>query len=490
MKADSISQDSCNTSDQAPPNDTRQRLRSFRRLPERRVWLLLATAIVLTVVEGAIRKWLLGNDVGRWNYAAYFSKDIVFGCLLFLPSNGSSRSVGLESFEFWLFTGCVMLVGGAVLGAFHQINYAGALLTMRAAIVLPLVAFMAIPRLVGVRLGWVAGLMAVLTILNFGLGLVQNQLSSDHFLNRYAATDMEIVALESGVRATGTFSYITGLELMSSVGVWAGLVLVSVARSKPARALAILSLIAGVGCALVSISRAPVAVAGAMLIGWVLLSRSARSRLWNNAGMIALVTSILFATGASGVFKGLWGGLVDRHVAAGDSVHDRSFGQFHEMWLALRAAPFGQGFGTEQVGGNYASSGSMTFTNYESQFPRIVMETGFLGFAGFLAVCVGAIAALQRARSDAASAGRKDAILATQLLLAIFFYSNVVFNHTASSFAWMLFAAVLAGTASLDPASSAIAHGSKRKTRRRLRRSRLAAGCGDDRDGAGQGATT
>ena len=52
--------------------------------------------------------------------------------------------------------------------------------------------------------------------------------------------------------------------------------------------------------------------------------------------------------------------------------------------------------------------------------------------------------ALQRAKRETWPAGGKAALVATQLLLAALFYTNVVFDHTASAFAWQIFAVSLA----------------------------------------------
>src|SRR5439155_8274916 len=123
---------------------------------------------------------------------------------------------------------------------------------------------------------------------------------------------------------------------------------------------------------------------------------------------------------------------------------ERLFGQFEEGLFAIYVAPFGEGLGTEQVGGNYYTRGEMTFTTYEGQLPRLVLEMGAFGLAGFLLICAGAVMALQCAKKYAAGRGNQAALLATQLLLVSMFAANIVFNHVASALVWMIFAAVLA----------------------------------------------
>src|SRR2546427_815696 len=64
---------------------------------ERIGWLILLSALALTVLEGAIRKWLIESPFETWSYIAYFSKDIVFGLLLLLPPR-RALSPALDAF--------------------------------------------------------------------------------------------------------------------------------------------------------------------------------------------------------------------------------------------------------------------------------------------------------------------------------------------------------------------------------------------------------
>ena len=451
-------------------------------------WVLI-TALALTVLEGGIRKWIIGSESGLLSYLTYFSKDIVFGGILLLPRPERKGTVSRQ-FGDWLILGCALVLFGASISAsLGHINAVGTVLSIRAMVFLPVLAWLVLDRLSTLQLRYVAHLMALLAVCNFVLSVVQNALPAGHVLNRYVVTNAEIITEHSGVRATGTFAYITGLSLMSSVGVWAGLVLFSVEAGKWMRALGALSLVAGFGCALASISRAPLVVAAVLLIGWLLLSRSTLPRLRSDLGLLAVLAGLFLVGGGAAKMRALWNGVIARQQVAGDSATERALGQLSETWQVIKTDPWGRGPGTEQIGGNYAASGLMSFTNYETQFPRIVMETGVVGLVGFLTVCAGALVTLQRARAAARSAGDKDALLATQLLLATLFYTNVVFNHTASAFAWMLFAAVLAGTSVSGTTTNSSVHVARQKTRRRFRRPGPSLGRGNDRRQAGTSAT-
>jgi hypothetical protein len=100
----------------------------------------------------------------------------------------------------------------------------------------------------------------------------------------------------------------------------------------------------------------------------------------------------------------------------------------------------------------------MDFQTFEGQFSRIVLETGILGFAGFLVTCIGALCALFTARSDCSTEGLRRVCILTMFLLGTLFSTNVVFNHTASFFAWSIFAVTIAATSARSEAAVA-SHG-------------------------------
>src|ERR1700745_735735 len=70
-------------------------------VPNRAAHLLLF-ALVLVVVEGAIRKWCIGAPSSRWSFLAYFSKDIVFASIV-LCRPKVALSPALSFFKSWLF---------------------------------------------------------------------------------------------------------------------------------------------------------------------------------------------------------------------------------------------------------------------------------------------------------------------------------------------------------------------------------------------------
>lgn len=406
-------------------------------------WGILLTALTLTVIEGAIRKWLIGSAFQTSSYVAYFSKDIVFAFLLILPRRGR-LSAPLEIYRRWLVPGCFLLICGVISSSLENLSVAGALLTLRAALILPLLAYFLISPVRGIPLSWVVCLLGVLTMANFALGVYQNQLPQSHILNRYAADVADIASSTTGVRATGTFSYITGMAVFSVVGVWCGMVCLSLAQNIRQQTFGGATLVAGIACGLASVSRGPILIAAIMLLVWLMFSGFWSGKKARTAsGAIALFTIAVFLD-LGATFFDLGQGLLLRAETSNDTVNERALAQFDEALDALKLAPFGNGLGTEQVGRTAYSSGLLAKTTFESQLPRLILELGVLGFLGFVSVCIGAVAALQATKRYCAGGGEKAALLATQLFLLASFFSNIIFNHVAAAFAWLIFTAVMA----------------------------------------------
>jgi hypothetical protein len=407
-------------------------------------FVAILTSLLLTVLEGAIRKWVIGVDTSELSYIVYFSKDIVFVSLCFLPVKKKPASA-LDIFRRWLILGCFLFLSGALGSSAIGINPVGSVLTLRGAIFLPLLACAVLRRINVISLRVVAWLLTGLTLVNFVLGVFQNHLPADNVLNRYASLSTEITVLSTGVRATGTFAYIAGMGVISIVGIWAGLILLSINSNQRDRIGGWIAVISGFGCGLASVARAPILIGGLMMATWLIFNRvrlSSSIRIIITAALLYLAIIML---GVMPTFSELGQELIQRQDSAGDSFNSRAFGQFQEAYEALIIAPFGNGLGTEQVAGNYYSNGATGFTTYETQMPRVVMETGILGLVGFLMICASAIYCLQLAKKTSSTKSDRSILLTTQVLLVSIFYTNVIFNHTASAFVWLIFVVVMSG---------------------------------------------
>src|SRR2546421_4784205 len=93
--------------------------------------IVISSALLLTVFEGAVRKWFLGGIMGPASYAMYLSKDFAFVFLLvcrarYLPQKPT------QFFQRYLIIAIVLIIAGATTSAVQGISPVGAMLTLRA----------------------------------------------------------------------------------------------------------------------------------------------------------------------------------------------------------------------------------------------------------------------------------------------------------------------------------------------------------------------
>lgn len=434
----------------APPNTfgVRSYIKDVRLLAAGNAWKVVLLAFTLTVVEGAVRKWVVGTTFSTVSYLVYFSKDIIFAFVLFLPSR-QEHSDAANLFLKWLVPGCLICLSALGISSTEQVNLAGAILTSKHLIVLPILAAAALARLQQVDLRLVIAAIALFVFVNFALGAIQNQLAPNHVLNRYVAEKADIVIETSGVRATGSFSYISGMAVFSSVGVWAGMVYLSLAPTVRSQVFGWALVVAGFGCGLASVSRGPIVYGLAMLVPWLAFSGAWAASKVRSLGAIIILAGLVLLFEISGALVQLTEGVVLRFHTA-DSASERGRLPFDELVAAIEMFPFGNGVGTEQVGRSALEQQTFAETSmFESPLPRLVQEIGILGFIGYIAIFGGALVALQVARQTTEASGQRAAILATQFYLGIILISVPIFNHVAASFYWLVFTIVMATSGSV-----------------------------------------
>ena len=425
------------------------RLKQEGARPEHRLagaeWAVLAS-ITLCVLDGAIRKWVLRDDEGFLKYLPYFSKDIAFALILFLR-----RPEGLGWFarKFWTVSKvglsfCAVGALASVIFNWGALNWVGAALSFRSLLFLPLCALLALPRLRQVSLVRVALLIGALTVINAGLGTLQYSSPKDDPINYYASKQYEAAMFEESVRAMGTFPYITGFGTLAMVGAWAGTVLMSYGEGRRGYfGAGVVTAAAGLWCALLSISRGPTIIVIAILGVWLLSSRKILQNLLRLSIFSALLVVTLFAIGRASLVDRVSDTLLARNIAAED-IEQRLTPPIGEVLQLVGIVPLGAGFGSEQVGGVFAETGIMSFRRFESQFSRIVMETGAIGVLGFLIVSGGLLGTLFRAQRFTPEAALRRSIICGSILILWLMYSNIIFDHVASFFVWSIAALLIA----------------------------------------------
>jgi len=421
--------------------------------------ILLLLSIVACVLEGTLRKWVFRESAGPIKYTCYFAKDFIFAAILLCRSRGALN----KSLRTVLIVSLPLILTGAALAAVHELNIVGGLLSFRALVGLPLLTYLIIPRLAGAKIHNVAFLIGGLTVLNALLGITQYSSPADAPINFYATEDLaSATAFEENVRAAGTFSYITGYSNLAIVGAWAGLSLLCLARGR-------LSYIVGgwgayvasLLCALVSISRGTVLTVLALLVALAISGRHALGNLMKGLAALIAVLALGYVFNLNSVVVKLSDTVIARHESSDDTIEGRTVGPFLEAGLATEIAPLGSGFGTEQVAGVYAETGVMSMRRFESQFARLVIETGLIGLLGFLMTCVGTLYVFFQVRRTVIDEGLRRVFVLGAFVVGSFFFTNVVFNHFASFFAWVIVAITLASASQAGalPAVTSRQHG-------------------------------
>jgi len=421
--------------------------------------MLLIVSILACVLEGTLRKWVFRESAGPIKYTCYFAKDFIFAAIVFCRARaGLDKSLGKV-----LMVSFPLILTGAGLAAVHELNIVGGLLSFRALVGLPLLTYLIIPRLAGAKIDNVAFLIGGLTVLNAMLGITQYSSPADAPINFYATEDLaSATAFEENVRAAGTFSYITGYSNLAIVGAWAGLSLLCLARGR-------LSYIVGgwgayvasLLCALVSISRGTVLTVLALLVALAISGRHALGNLMKGLATLIVAVAIGYVFNLNSVVVKLSDTVIARHEISDDTIEGRTVGPFLEAGLATEIAPLGSGFGTEQVAGVYAETGVMSMRRFESQFARLVVETGLVGLLGFLMTCAGTLYVLFRVRQTVIDEGLRRVFVLSVFVIASFFFTNVVFNHFASFFTWVIVTITLASASQAGalPAVTSRQHG-------------------------------
>ncbi len=414
---------------------------------QRPATVMLLLSIVACVFEGTLRKWVFRESGGLMRYACYFSKDFIWIALV-LFCRPTVETFGRQYLGRVLAIGIPLVLLGVVLSGARDLNLVGGVLSFRALVLLPLLAYLSVSRISGMKIDVVVFVVGGLTVLNAVLGITQYSSPIDAAINYYANEDVAgAVAFEENVRAVGTFSYISGYANLATVGSWAGLAVLCLARGRLSYIIAGWGFyVASLVCALVSISRGTVITALAML---VVLAVSGKDAVVNLAKGIAALTAILFigyAFNLNPMIVKLSDTVIERHELAGDTVESRTLDPILQIGPAAAIAPMGLGFGTEQVAGVFAETGVMAFHRFEWQFPRLVLETGLIGLAGFLITCIGTIYVIFKTRARISDEGLRRVFVLSAFLAGSLFYTNVVFNHIASFFAWIIVAVTLASS--------------------------------------------
>jgi hypothetical protein len=401
------------------------------------------------IFEGAARKWLLPTGIAELSYLAYLSKFLTFGLAGIAVAASVAPTRCLLEFRGYLVTGLAMLFCGALLSAFSGFNVAGGFLTMVMTVAAPVLAYLTASRIRTANIALVLRSIAVMSIFPAVLGLIQFELPVTHVLNKYLGdTSWRDVITDLGrVRATGTFSFISGMAAMTVLCIWSGMSLRTLSTRVRDQFLGLVTIVSGFICGFAALSRSAIFLGMALVaVRLIFVGRDSKLLILIVIGMLGYgylsinrpTTQLeLEVTLASGVFV--------RHSRS-DSVLDRLGSWGSQLAHASYDVPLGNGFGLSQIGGQAVDTGYRVLVSYEAELARLVAEVGVLGLLGVLIIRIGLLLALIQAWREMAESPTRDIVLLSIVTLSLFFVGNTAFNHVAAGFVWPIAAIALAWT--------------------------------------------
>jgi hypothetical protein len=415
-------------------------MKSF--FPTDRSSIFLLIAVLCCVLEGAARKWLVG-DVSVAGRLAYFSKDVAFVAIALFGICTVTRSSLLS--KPFIVAGLGLTSLGAMTSSISGISLVGGILSARSFLVLPLAAWVVGQSLPRDSLKKAALWISLISIPVAGLGAVQFFSPAGSVLNRYS-TEGEYVAMtgfDKRVRATGTFSYITGFSNFGNLAVWAGIASLTLARTPTERLIGMAGTVAGFGCTFETVSRAAALISLGIVVTWAVLGGGVIAKMKNGVLFAILVTVGFLLTGWGDDAIEIASAVQTRSEHATDNLSSRFDYTFIMPLNALYVAPLGGGFGFQQAGRQVLEDLNRLKSSYESAWGRVIMETGIFGLVGVIMTFGAVIKPSWVLYCETADPTTRTVVAVTAATALCFAIVGIHFNHVASFMFWFLAALLL-----------------------------------------------
>jgi hypothetical protein len=415
-----------------PMTDTVQQSRAATR------WLI--SILLAITLEGGLRKWILPP----WLHpVAYASKDILALAFVIHHSRLSSKILADLRDRVLLIT--LLLLPCFLLGLTW--SPMAAVMNFKNAVLWPLFAIYMAVSFDWSALSKVTRALNVLVFAMAILGFIQFNSPIDAAINRYAwhvMGRMEPIATfgaSAGVRATGTFSYISGYSTFASFTfLWMVWRLLN-AQTFAERALSSLGAVSGLVCALTSGSRSPLYQCFLGLVMAIAVSSQIRRKL-----RILALAGVIIASYFTFSNEQLFLSFCQRFTEAGDSTSQRIAGGGLEFVRLALQHPFGVGMGQESNVRDYRVAEQQAAIDFiEDGRSRMAIEGGWLAilaqmvtFGIFISIAIRA----WRTQDDQARIAA-----AVMLPAATYLLTNCLwYDHNASALWWFFIGAWLGVT--------------------------------------------
>jgi hypothetical protein len=342
------------------------------------------------VCEGAFRKWVLPTSL---HPAAFLAKDIFGVCYL-----GVQRSAASSKYRNVLtmlaYSTAGLLFISFVLGL--DSSWQSAIITYKNAVLWPLIAACIVTSTTSETWNRLSLVIAPTTIAMFVLGGEQFLSPSSFWLNQYAWTTAGLQSSVAtfggvqGVRATGTFSYISGMSEFAVFSFVLCLYYLLNSSTSGQKTLLISGCSAAIGCAVESGSRAPIVLIVLVIISAIAINVTSLKAMLYIGLFIVIATAIALLTLDNQMtiqYMKRW--TVDPHETLRRFTNEGLRGDYWEM---LSRNPIGVGMGQ---GNGYAifeisRMKQLVASNiYDDGASIAIYEGGFLALVAFcLAPCV------------------------------------------------------------------------------------------------------
>ena len=409
---------------------------------KRELWWL--TCIFLSVVvEGALRKWVLP---GVFHPAAFFAKDII-ALFYILDHRGSKKNKYTRNLML-IATGAALMLSVAFILGLRQ-SWQSAIITYKNAVLWPFIAssiMVNCPKATWKNFSLVVALTAALI---FALGVEQFFSDPSDAINNYAWTPAGVASSAAtfgglgSVRATGSFSYITGMADFAVFGYLICLFFVFESTLKLEKIWLICGCAASIGCAVVSGSRSPLVFMALATIIFAVNNVGAASKFVGICLYCAVgigIALLLINNQMISEYFGRWTRDPDETLRRFTGEGFRS-DYARMIWTDPVGIGLGQGHGYAVFERSRTNSASFS-SEYDESASLAVYEGGLLGGLAFcLAPVVLGLQLLRGLVNRNRRVRSISAVLGTAPVLLLI--GGVWHDHNATAFVWLLVAAWL-----------------------------------------------
>lgn len=405
-------------------------------------WLVFA--FLSCVLEAAVRKWVYENPDALTQGVFYFIKDVFLVGAAVTGVGFSPRSTEIRWLrQTWTLPVVMILLASVV--SLGGASLVGAVLSLRAWIVLPWLAVLIAPGLRSSRdVDYVVRAVVFAAVAIAALGVAQFYLPSSHVLNRGIGRDGVAIIMGTRTRANGTFAFVSGMASMALLASWAGSYLLL--KHPKQSMLGGAALLAALTCGAVSISRG--AMAMAILIPVVSFLLSQHGRKYAVLFVLLLVGSYMY-----GSAEGINEDEVDVIQATivrtrrSEPIFERLAHPYREVYTALGTHPLGTGIGVAQSASRVLALDRRVAGGFETEWGRIVTEVGAVGLLAVFFIRFSLIVVLWRIAFPSWETVRSRRFYAIRLVslvaIGVACVGNLTYDHIASTFVCIMTAIVL-----------------------------------------------